>query len=149
MKHIRNTWLDSIAGLLILRMILGHYVSYVGLKDSLLFHSLDILFFYMPWFFFKSGMFYCATDGWEHWKSIFFKNFRALMIPYFRFSILGILVGIIYYQVTKDCAFQPTISSIVSNFVGMGCYYWSSHLWFLLTLFIVKIITPPHFKILQ
>lgn len=145
MERIRNSWLDCIAGLLILRMILGHYVSYVGLKDSLLFHSLDTLFFYMPWFFFKSGMFYRGFKGWEHWRTIFCKNLKALMLPYFVFSVLGILVGIIYYQVTKDGVLQPNFSSIVSNFVGMGCYYWSSHLWFLLTLFVVKIITPPSF----
>lgn len=50
MERLRNNWIDCIAGLLIIRMILGHYVSYVGLKDSLLFHSLDIFFFYMPCF---------------------------------------------------------------------------------------------------
>lgn len=94
-------------------------------------------------------MFYRSVDGWEQWKIIFHKNLKVLMLPYVVFSILGILVGVIYYHVTDDSTYQPTISTIVTNFVGMGCYYWSSHLWFLLTLFLVKIIAPLMLRFLN
>ena len=58
MDKRRTDWIDCIAGVLIIRMILGHYISYAGLKTSPMFSALDLLFFYMPWFFYKSGMFY-------------------------------------------------------------------------------------------
>ena len=47
-KVLRDKTLDIIAGILIVRMILGHYMSFLHLNDSLLFYSMNILFFYMP-----------------------------------------------------------------------------------------------------
>lgn len=56
--------------------------------------------------------------------------------------MFGIIIGWVYFYLTNDSALKPTFTTIVSNFIGMGCYYWSSPLWFLLTLSLVKIITP-------
>lgn len=142
----RTDWIDCIAGVLIIRMILGHYISYAGLKTSPMFSALDLLFFYMPWFFYKSGMFYRSVENMTEWKVSVLRNTKSLMIPYVFFSMFGIIIGWVYFYLTNDSALKPTFTTIVSNFIGMGCYYWSSPLWFLLTLSLVKIITPPILK---
>lgn len=139
----RTIWVDCVAGLLVLRMILGHYVSYSGLKDSFLFSSLNVLFFYMPWFFFKSGMFFRPIEK-EMWVLQLRKKVKSLVIPYLIFSLFGVLVGYTYFRVSGDANYCIELSSVISNFVGMGAFYWSSHLWFLLSLFVVLIITPPY-----
>lgn len=42
MDKRRTDWIDCIAGVLIIRMILGHYISYAGLKTSPMFSALDL-----------------------------------------------------------------------------------------------------------
>ena len=51
----RQNFLDGLAGLLIIDMILGHIVGFAGSTDS---SWLQPLSFFMFWFYFKSGMFY-------------------------------------------------------------------------------------------
>lgn len=51
----RQNFLDGLAGLLIIDMVLGHIVGFAGLTDS---SWLRPLSFFMFWFYFKSGMFY-------------------------------------------------------------------------------------------
>ena len=51
----RQNFLDGLAGLLIIDMILGHIVGFAGLTDSSWRRPLS---FFMFWFYFKSGMFY-------------------------------------------------------------------------------------------
>lgn len=70
--------LDIIAGILLIRMILGHYLTMAHLDDSILFKSLNVLFFYMLWFFFKSGMF-CSAEKKEN-KSYLTNNFNKFIV---------------------------------------------------------------------
>ena len=136
-SNARNYTLDAIAGLLILRMIYGHMVGYAGLKNSFLFEICNALYFYMPWFFFKSGMFsqpYRMTVGGVK------KEIKRLIVPYTVFTLVGLLTGIIYVSITKEYSIFREIQSQISSLVRLGFIGWSSHLWFLLSLFSVKIM---------
>lgn len=54
----RQSHIDSVAGLLIIHMILGHCIQVTDCRDLTLYKWMQVLSFFMPWFFFKSGMFY-------------------------------------------------------------------------------------------
>jgi fucose 4-O-acetylase-like acetyltransferase len=57
LKH-RDNSIDVIAGILLIHMVLGHVFQFAKLTDCRFYHWMDVLFFFMPWFFFKSGMFF-------------------------------------------------------------------------------------------
>lgn len=58
-KRNREVYLDVVCGIMIIWMILGHLIASCGLRDTVLYTIGNRLFpFFMPWFFFKSGMFY-------------------------------------------------------------------------------------------
>lgn len=50
----RLSYIDNVAGIMILWMILGHCSLFSGFCVP----GYSILGFYMPWFFYKSGMFF-------------------------------------------------------------------------------------------
>lgn len=55
----RNLGLDLIAGIFIIHMIWLHILQLTKVDmQSPLYQSTQYLFFFMPWFFYKSGMFY-------------------------------------------------------------------------------------------
>lgn len=135
----RNIGLDIIAGILIIRMILGHYISYAGCKDSFLFDSLNVLYFYMPWFFYKSGMFAHDANNRDAGKSYFIKEFKKLIIPYIAFTFWGLICSIIYELVINSgCGLFKSVIHQCGGFLRYGYFSWSSHLWFLPSLFICK-----------
>lgn len=55
----RKKEFDAMAGLLILYMMFGHALWFFNLSDSHVAVITQYLFgFFMPWFFFKGGMFF-------------------------------------------------------------------------------------------
>ena len=54
----RQSHIDSVAGLLIIHMILGHCIQVTDSRDLTLYKWMQVLSFFIPWFFFKLGMFY-------------------------------------------------------------------------------------------
>lgn len=51
----RQNFVDGLAGLLILSVILGHAVGFASVTD---YNRFNPIIFFMFWFYFKSGMFY-------------------------------------------------------------------------------------------
>ncbi len=132
----RDITLDIVAGILIIRMILGHYMSMCNLKETELFYSLNILFFYMPWFFYKSGMF-CSNERKE--PIVFLKNnTKKFIIPFIFFSIIGTILAIISAVITDD-SISSAIISDCHSFVYHGSTSWNGPLWFLISLFLVRV----------
>ncbi|MCM1147036.1 MAG: hypothetical protein NC344_04230 [Bacteroidales bacterium] len=61
LKETKNRYkaLDNVAGLMIVYMIFGHCIQACDVSTDVWWLSwMDYLFFFMPWFFFKAGMFY-------------------------------------------------------------------------------------------
>ena len=58
MKNIavRDTSLDNVCAIMIIYMIYGHVCLWCGVKQNEILTR--CLYFFMPWFFFKSGMFF-------------------------------------------------------------------------------------------
>ena len=72
----REIHLDAICGIMILFMIFRHVSDYFT-ESSAYLTLYRILFFFMPWFCFKVGMFEKTKPD----KVCFEKNFNRLMIP--------------------------------------------------------------------
>ncbi|MBR4388586.1 MAG: acyltransferase [Prevotella sp.] len=137
---LRDNTLDIVAGILIIRMILGHYMVMCKLQDTLLFESLNILFFYMPWFFFKSGMF-CSAERKEP-KKFLGTNIKKFMLPFLVFSVIGTILAIIPAFVSdySNTTILSTIKGELTTFVRHGSTGWNSPLWFLISLCLVRVV---------
>lgn len=136
-KTTRNQSFDQVAGICIIFMIFTHIcqLSYqtgwpVYMK------SLGIFYFYMYFFFMKSGMLF-------HEKSIkdcIRNNARHLLMPYFLYMLIGHIVYCIRIYVKEGVL--PLSSIFIQPWYEI--YSWGSSignlpLWFLLCLFFVKI----------
>lgn len=118
---------------------MGHVVSLtsqISPSDTInqVYHYCSVFFFwYMPWFFFKSGMFYKEED----WRSTFEKSKRRLLRPWLQWSAVGLIVGFVI------AIYKGSLSKyIITNGYGLivtGAISDNAPLWFLLSLFIVRI----------
>lgn len=135
----RDTSLDIICGLLILHMILGHLVyNFDGLPESAFFKWEEkLLFFFMPWFFFKNGMFYHPDN--EN-KAFISRNYHRLIVPFIIWSVIGEIVrwiGVAFSEHALDIRWY--IISIKTIFTE-GAIVGNGPLWFLLSLFLSRIL---------
>ena len=128
----RNEVLDAVAGLLILHMILGHIMAWSYLKKTDLYAWMDVLFFFMPWFFFKSGQFH--RDG--HYLRQLLSSARRLLIPYVVFSLAGYAVKCYTLSLHND--FSVHLTRVWTKFSHEGVLPGNGPLWFLLVLFVAR-----------
>lgn len=128
----RNASLDAIAGLLILVMMFVHFN--IMPKSE---HTLGHFFlFYMPWFFYKSGMFH--KNEMLNKKTIK-KMFRKLLIPYIVFAFGGLFVQYLTYLISGH-GIEGIFYSTIAQYIINGFSWNNIPLWFLLTLFFVRLL---------
>ena len=132
----RDDSLDMVAGVMILYVILGHMMNWsIGYCDVRA--TLEkIIPYFMPWVYFKSGMFYrpgetseVARHGW-----------KKLVVPFLVFSGIGIILQCIKWKITGDLTLEYAWKFQVRRIFLMGSFEGSNPLWFLLSLFFVKVI---------
>lgn len=131
----RQQHLDVVCGILIVYMICWHCEQWAGISSTYQAHLLQqIFFFFMPWFFFKAGMFFKPK---QNLKKVFKSSFTRLVIPFISFTILGqlFLCLKLYLQTGKFCNIIP-LKGILFYGAGAG----NAPLWFLLSLFIIRIL---------
>jgi len=133
----RVRYYDSIAGILILYMIAQHVMLSCHLQQESVFIWLGRIFcFFMPWFFFKAGMFFHKT----RWREMLQKSCKRLLIPFAIYSLIGLIVerGIAYLEGDHDWT-NYVIYPIKEVFLK-GSITGNLPLWFLTTLFAVRIL---------
>lgn len=132
----RNRSYDFVAGLLIIYMVFCHIMQWSKLVDTNVYVLLQrVLFFFMPWFFFKSGI-YAHHD--VDIKRYFSKNFKQLILPAIYFSLLGLPCVWITLRLNGDDNIIHYTLSLVKQFL-QGSIPGNLPLWFLITLFEVKL----------
>lgn len=131
MARERVAHIDMAAGIMILWMMLGHINAkqiFLSTPDIYVFLS-NFFFFFMPWFFYKSGMFFVPQEGrimggGEIAKAIRNMVYDRLYYIHFCSNIIEdfIFISFIAYSaikicsVPKSCALQQAV--VVSiNFV--------------------------------
>ena len=124
----RLVWVDSVKGIAIIMVILGH----ITLPEYL--HAL-IYSVHMPLFFLLSGLFLFHKE--RPWKDDFKIKVRTLIIPYLAFSVINlvffdILVPLVFYN---SFHIEDFWSSVTSLFIGER-----TRLWFLPCLFLSELL---------
>lgn len=130
----RDNSLDAVCGLLIVYMVYGHICLWAGVQQIEIFPRL--LFFFMPWFFFKSGMFYKPRSL----RSELSGGARRLLVPYIVFSIIGQAVFYVKWLVQGETPWKDFIVAPLRTLLHEGAVLGNSPLWFLLTLFLVRVL---------
>lgn len=134
----RNLSFDLISGCLIVYMIFCHIMQWAKLTDCELYSVLQrILFFFMAWFFYKSGIY---VNQIVDLKKYAMKNFRKLLLPALYFTLMGL--PFVWYQIYQcgDTNIVHYTLSIAKLFILSGEMSGNLPLWFLVTLFEVKLI---------
>ena len=128
----------SFAALMILWMILVHVFQTTHLTESSVYLTLyRILFFFIPWFCFKAGMFEKTMPD----KVCFEKNFKRLMIPYFVFTGIGCMIHPISLYFAHDPEIlKHAILSLVKGLLVEGGTTANAPVWFLFSLFVAKML---------
>lgn len=143
-SKLRYIYLDNISGLLILDMVfIVHICPNCNIQNSYTYNIWLLFCYFMPWFFFKSGMFYKPD-------SIPLSNgIKRLIIPYILFTILGLALHLIFELFARETPLLTILLNIKEDIIYRGGIDWNLALWFLFTLFAVRIITPILNKLLH
>lgn len=137
----RLDYLDAIAGLLIIRMIFGHLFQCCLLTDTQIYWWMDTVFsFFMPWFFYKSGMLYSPPYQVGNLSSWLSKKRKTLLFPWLWFSIISMVVASIMLLIKGDISIFHHFIVPLKTMLAFGAVSTNLPLWFLLTLFIVHIL---------
>ena len=126
----REKYVDVVAGIMIAWMILGHCIhfSHFGLSFY------KYLSFFMPWFFYKSGMFFTPRQRTALMKKDANKLLRTLAVYAFFGWVVWCACGLMDGSLSiKRCFILP-----VNSFLIKGSFMGNNALWFLLSLFIVR-----------
>ena len=130
----RIEWVDLASGIMILWLLVFHALfPSVGANIT---GKIPFLYFFMPWFFFKSGMLFKVKDPQIEFKT----NFRKLIINGFIvWSIIGHLAylldhWLIYHDLTLRLAFYTPARCLLLK----GSIPINEALWFLPVLFLVR-----------
>ena len=140
----RLVYVDVVAGLMIGWMILGHCTFFSHYKLSFF----KFLSFYMPWFFYKSGMFFSVKN-----QTVLLKKDASKLIRNFLvYSLIGWIVWCVCGLTDNSLTLRACIVLPVHQFLHHGSITANGALWFLLSLFAVRQfsnwilktkITPP------
>ncbi len=135
MKNLnRNTSLDCLGGVLIIHMICIHMFQRIDVSFGIFVRYQSIaLFFFMAWFFFKSGMF-----AKEYTVSVLLKKYTSkLLKPYLFYTIVGILVGMVYNIALNNPLLPYLKTECLSYWIANLSVDGNLPLWFLPSLFAV------------
>ncbi|MCQ2344361.1 MAG: acyltransferase family protein [Paludibacteraceae bacterium] len=135
----RQQHIDMAAGIMITWMILGHIESHVG-YSGVFFRIGQYLSFFMPWFFYKAGMFY--YDRKESIKVRINREGKRLLKPFVVYSLIGQIVYYICLAVEHNVTFRSFVYQPLRSLFVAECLPGNGALWFLIVLFTINILAP-------
>lgn len=142
---MRLSYLDNITGLLIIYMIYTHACHTAGVSGTDLNRLIDNYWIFMPWFFFKGGLFYKEQPFIAYIK----KNWSRLLLPFLKFSIVGHVLYCTYIGVIQGINPEIIFVAPIKELVISGSVKGNLPLWFLSTFFMVHVIYNTLFPLLR
>lgn len=93
-----------------------------------------VLFFFMPWFFYKSGQFFRKRSIKDEWK----KDWNKLIRQFLIWSAIGYVLHITFMSIDGSITLRKATYSVLRGFFLNGHIELNTPLWFLFTLFLVR-----------
>ena len=139
MQSKRINHLDLVAGLLILWMIyFDHLRSFCGVSYFIGYDALKRLFyFFMAWFYFKSGMFY---DEKRNARDVAMRDFHRFVVPFLIGCLIAMAIQALYLSLTGQFNVEYYITRNIIDIFNHGGASWNVALWFLISLYVVKLL---------
>jgi len=132
----RDQSIDIVAGIMIIYMILYHIYQWSHIKYLLVDYLSHFLFMFMTWFYFKAGMF----SHKEFCKDLVNDSSKRLLKPYFIFSLIGHVFWCIQQSIIAETSWKTWFYEPFSQIFRNSSVEGNLPLWFLLSLFIVKML---------
>lgn len=136
MQDSRNKALDAGCGVMVIWMMLYHTFQNAQICDSLSEILFSIFYFFMPWFFYKAGIFWKPKPI----RTVIKTGLKRLFIPYLIFSIIGHIIWCIQIWINGDYNWMHYVLSPFKAIITSGAVAGNMPLWFLFSLFFLRII---------
>ncbi len=133
----RQAHIDMAAGVMLAWMILGHVASHANYHGTFL-QIGNYLSFFMPWFFYKAGMFY----KFKPLKDRRIERGKKLLVPFVIYSLIGQLFYYICLIVEHNVTFRSFIYQPLRSLFVTECLPGNGALWFLVVLYMINLIVP-------
>ena len=136
----RADFLDQLSGLMLCHMMLLHALQHAGLYTQGHFYHDQIaliLFLFMPWFYFKGGMFLSKKRPVKEWIQ---RDTKRLLIPFIAFTIIGSIILLPFDILLSDKSAPRLILSYIASVFRAGSAPGNYALWFLLNLFLARLL---------
>ena len=138
-KVSRDASIDWIAGLLTLVVIIQHVDDLsnyaLGWKE---YQCGSFFYFYMAWFFFKSGIFNKTISLQHSYKKIW----SHLIVPCLFFSVLSWVIWVPGYLLEHGGSWNWVLGATVIRFYSLGYIPDNGPLWFMVALIICRLMYP-------
>jgi fucose 4-O-acetylase-like acetyltransferase len=135
MEKVRLKYFDFVSGLFMIQIIVLHILQFSGNYSNQIFTAImHILFFFMPWFYFKSGYLYSSPKNGT--KSYIHGKVKSLLIPFVIFTLIGFLLSFPFDLLVSNRSIWRMLVSPVYAMIRWGNGGNSNiPIWFLLSLF--------------
>lgn len=139
-QNQRKTYLDTVAGILLVYMMFTHCAQFTGTFDTKICQTLSIAFScFMPWFFFKSGMLHKDLPS---PKDEFRYTLKKLWRPYVLFWCIGFVIHDLILYIDGDKYWvHYLLSPIKQTIWDGGTNNGELAMWFLSTFFCVRVLS--------
>ena len=136
MERERLRYFDLVSGLFMIQIIVMHILQISGnfTSSSVFSFVMHISFFFMPWFYFKSGYFYLTPKNGV--KPYFMGKAKTLLLPFVYFTIIGFILYLPFELIEAKRSIwriflSPGFAILSGGSGGLG----NQPIWFLLSLF--------------
>lgn len=133
----RKAYIDVVAGIMIIWMILGHCYTFSHYFPRVIGNTYKLIGFYMPWFFYKSGQLFLPRNT----KDLLRKDLQKYVKPFLVYSIIGWVVWSICGVIDGSRSLCSCLLGAINSIYLRGNFAGNAALWFLLSLFLVRQIS--------
>ena len=90
----------------------------------------------MPWFYYKSGLFFKGGRGISGVK----KDYKKLIVPFIKWGAVGYAIYLVMHSISGTLTFESATWNVLHTFYIYGYIPINTPTWFIISLFFVRII---------
>ena len=137
----RKEHIDLAAGIMLTWMILGHIASHAS-YDGIFPTIGRYLSFFMPWFFYKAGLFYKEKSFAANLNG----GAKKLLVPFVIYSLIGQVFYYVCLITEHNVSFRSFVYQPIRGLFVTECLPGNGALWFLPVLYLIVLIAPFFIK---